>query len=217
MEISINQDQGLFIQSYNDGFTTLGFDNVFNTLKKIVQRLGLPIPVLEEEKGTIKQYNLYMDAIKSYAAAGINETWHDPRALPEVCKVIDRCIKNGTRVRLFYGDTDTGQDWGEQNDVLGTISRTSGILKKPILVSEGECFGFTILEGCLIKIMDADTRRVLWVHERYQSPTFSITEDNSTPELPFKATMNGQLTARFPSFAKAAAWVAFMSGECMEK
>lgn len=215
MEISVNQDQGLFIKSFNGGCTTLGFDNVFQTLKKIVQRLGLSLPVREEEKGTMTQYDLYQEAIKAYGAARLNETWHHPAALPEVCKIIDRCIKNDTHVRLFYGDTETGRDWGEENDVLGTIGRTTGPLKTPILVPKGECSGTTILEHCLVKIMDADTRRVLWTHERYQSPTFLITEDN-TPKLPFKATMNGQLAARFASFAKAAAWVAFMSGECMQ-
>ena len=212
MEISVNQDQGLFIKSFDGGCTTLGFDNVFKTLAKIVHRLGLSLPVREEEKGTLAQYDLYQEAIKTYADARLNETWHHPDALPEVSKIIDRCIKNGTRVRLFYGDTNTGREWGEENDVLGTIGRTTGPLKSPIMIPKGECSGTTILEHCLLKIMDADTRRVLWVHTQYQAPTFAITEDH-TPKLPFKATMNGQPEARFASFAEAAAWVAFMSGE----
>lgn len=215
MEISVNQNQSLFVLHFAGGCTTIGFDNVFKTLAKIVQRLGLSIPVREEEKGTIAQYTLYREAIDAYAVARLNETCHHPDALPAVCKVIDRCITNGTRVRLFYGDTDTGRDWGEENDVLGTIGRSAGPLKSPILVPKGEHAGTTITEHCLVKLMDADTRRVLWVHERYQTPTFSITED-AAPKLPFKATMNGQSKARFASFAKAAAWVAFMSGECMQ-
>ena len=215
MEISVNQKQGLFVFNFDGGCTTMGFDNVFKTLAKIAQRLGLSIPVREEDKGTLSQYASYREAIDAYAAAGLNETWHDSDALPEVCKVIDRCFRNGTRVRLFYGDTETGREWGEENDVLGSIGRSVGPLKSPILILKGEHSGTTILEHCLLKIMDANTRRILWVHDRYQTPTFSITED-ATPKLPFKGTMNGQSKARFASFAKAAAWVAFMSGECMQ-
>ena len=63
--------------------------------------------------------------------------------------------------------------------------------------------------------MDANARRTLWTHERYQAPVFSIREDG-TPKYQFAVTMDGQTGARFPSFAKAAAWVAFMSGECMQ-
>jgi hypothetical protein len=215
MEISVNQDQGLFVRSFASGCTTMGFENVYKTLAKIVLRLGLDLPVREEDKGTISQYDSYQIAINAYATAGLKETWHHPAALPEVCKIIDRCIKNGTRVRLFYGDTDTGREWGEENDVLGTVGRTAGPLKSPILVSKGGCSGAAILEHCILKIMDADTRRVLWVHDRYQAPVFSIREDDKYPKLPFAASMDGQTCARFTSFAKAAAWVAFMSGECI--
>jgi hypothetical protein len=215
MEISVNKEQGVFVQNFNDGCTTLGSDQDFKILAKIVHRLGLSIPVRENEKGTLSQYLLYKEAIKAYADARLNETWHHPDALPEVSKIIDRCIKNGTRVRLFYGDTNTGHEWGEENDVLGTIRRTTGPLKSPIMIPKGEHSGSKILEHCLLKIMDADTHSVLWVHKHYQTPAFAITEDH-TPKLPFMATMNGQLKARFTSFAKAAAWVAFMSGECMQ-
>ena len=215
MEFTVNTERGLFVQNFNDGCTALGFDQVFKTLEKIVQRLGLSMPVREDDKGTLSQYLLYKEAIKAYADARLSETWHHPDALPEVCKVIDRCLVSGARVRLFYGDTNTGREWGEENDVLGTIGRTSGPLKSPILVPKGERSGTTILEHCLVKIMNADTRRVLWVHDRYQAPVFSITEDH-TPKLPFNATMDGISKARFASFAKAAAWVAFMSGECLQ-
>lgn len=214
MEISVNQNQGLFVLNFDGGCTTMGFDHVFKTLAKIVQRIGLSMPVREDEKGTIAQYTLYREAIDAYASAGLRETWHHPDALPEVCKVMDRCIKNGARVRLFYGDTVTGRDWGEENDVLGTVGRTTGPLKSPILIPKGEHAGTTILEHRILKIMDADTHRVLWTHEQYQAPLFSIKED-STPKYSFAATMDGQTKARFQSFAKAAAWVAFMSGECM--
>lgn len=151
MEISVNNDQGLFVLNFDGGCTTMGFDKVFKTLAKIVQHLGLSMPVREEEKGTLSQYALYREAIDAYTAAHLNETWHHPDALPAVCKVIDRCLNNGTRVRLFYGDTETGRDWGEENDVLGTIGRTTGPLKTPILVPKGEYSGTVINESSIVK------------------------------------------------------------------
>ena len=36
----------------------------------------------------------------------------------EVIKGLENAIKNRSRVRFFYGDNDTGEDWGEENDVL---------------------------------------------------------------------------------------------------
>lgn len=214
MEISVNNEQGLFVLSFHGGCTTLGFDHVLNTLKRIVQRLGLSVSVHEEEKGTLTQYAQYQAAVKSYAEARLDETWHDPDASHKVCKIIDRCIKNGTRVRLFYGDTDSGRDWREENDVLGTIGRTLGPFKSPILIPKGKNGGTMVLERHLVKIMDADSRHTLWAHERYKAPVFSIREDGK-PKFPFAVTMDGMTTCRFTSFAKAAAWVAFMAGECM--
>ncbi len=214
MEISVNKNQSLFVFSFDGGCTTMGFENVFKILKRIVQQLGLSLLVHEDEKGSLSQYSQYQAAVKAYADARLNETWHDPDASPEVCKVIDRCIKNSTYVRLFYGDTESGRDWGEENNVIGTVSRTTGPLKTPILMPKGENFGDIIPEQCIVKIVDADTRRTLWAHERYKAPVFSIREDG-TPKFPFAVTMNGEAAANFTSFAKAAAWVAFMAGECM--
>lgn len=44
-------------------------------------------------------------------------------------------------VRIWLGDTQTGRAWAEENDVIGTIGRSTGTMEVPLLVEAGELAG----------------------------------------------------------------------------
>jgi hypothetical protein len=44
--------------------------------------------------------------------------------------------KNQRKIRLFYGDTQTGQSWFDEHDVVGRIGRSTGSIKVPLLVAD---------------------------------------------------------------------------------
>jgi len=221
MDVFINQEQGLFVESDNGGYSCLGFDVVFKHLKELVARIGEQIvgPVIESAKGTIEQYEQYCRAVSAYAKSGDTNTWFGYDTPKEVRTVLERCRKDGSVVRIFYGDTATGRDWLDECDTIGRIGRSNGVTKVPLIVPEGEHGGPAILDDCIVKIMDAKSGHVLYQHPKYYQQEFDI----RVLDTPIKASRGKPYThgvwvggiqhANFTSHAKAAAWVGFMAGE----
>ena len=63
--------------------------------------------------------------------------------------------------------------------------------------------------------MDVADRKVLWEHPKYQAPQLQIVAER-VGEDPYSVFVDGGPHASFRTLAKAAQWVAFMAGECME-
>jgi len=215
MNVVLNQEQQLFVVPTGRGCSTLGFEYVFKQLKQLVARLDISITVREDEKGTIGQYADYQRAITEAGRANLKETWFHLETPFEVRRILERYRKSRKPIRVFYGDRETGRDWLEENDVTGIVARTSGIFKVPILLKIGETWGTSILDHCIVKLMDVEDRRVLWVHLQYQAPVMSIVTDRHGIYT-HAVIVDGELHAHFKSTSKAAQWVAFMAGECME-
>ena len=74
------------------------------------------------------------------------------------------------RIRIYYGDVKTGRDWGDKDE--GYIGRTTGKIKRPILVHNTRSSGGSILlDDCIVKIEYANKKR----HFRgliYQHPNY---------------------------------------------
>lgn len=71
----------------------------------------------------------------------------------ELVRILENIRHDGTRVTLDYGDVKTGESWGEQYDITGTLSRSTGRIKIPILIHNSRSFGGgAILDHCIIGI-----------------------------------------------------------------
>lgn len=210
--VSINEKQSLFSIKNGDGYTTMGFQHVYDTLNALIKRGNLKdFEVKESEIGTIQQYNQYTEAFGKYAKLNRNTTWHSPNALPAVKKIIDEYMHIDIPLRIFYGDVETGRDFLEECDVIGKIGRSTGVFKTPILVTKDGYGGPALLEDIIIKIMRADTGQVLWTHKNYQKPTFDIQKKESMHEV----YVNGSLQASFKNVEEAANFISFLSGNSM--
>jgi hypothetical protein len=215
MDVVINNDQELFVVSAGRGYSTLGFEFVFKQLKQLVARLNLSIQIREDEKGTIGQYADYQKAVAEAAKANIKETWFSLETPTVVRRLLEHYRRSGKLIRIFYGDVRTGEDWLEENDVVGKVGRSSGTFKIPILLQEGESWGVSILDKSIVRLMDVATRKILWEHSTYQSPKLEILATRCGTNN-YVVNLDGGPHASFSSYAKAAQWVAFMAGECME-
>lgn len=60
--IKLNKEQGLYIIPFGNGFTTYGFDVVFNRAKKLA--LELNVPFAPKRRGTMKVYEAYLKLLK---------------------------------------------------------------------------------------------------------------------------------------------------------
>ena len=90
----------------------------------------------------------------------------------KVTEILERCRRHGTRVRLYYGDVETGRDWGEFNDVAGRIGRSMGPVKILILLHNASSIGGSgILDQCIVRIRYANRKNGgnLYLHPKYHT------------------------------------------------
>lgn len=90
----------------------------------------------------------------------------------KVKDILDRFMHSSERLFLDTGDTTTGQSWGECYDIQGTLGRTMGPLKSPILLANSRSHGGgIILDHCIVRIKFTGKNGLeLYKHPNYQPP-----------------------------------------------
>lgn len=135
----------------------------------------------------------------------------------KVIAIIENYMHSGKRLRVFYGDTVTGEDWGEENDVIGRIGRSMGTSKIPLLVYNRHSFGGGGIPcNSIVKIVDVASKRVLYRHSNYHQPVYTI-KTSLAENLPYMVYANDKNVANFKSATSASNWVLFMTGKRMCK
>ena len=64
----------------------------------------------------------------------VNGTSYHINTHSTIVDILERARQNRTRIILDYGDTETGQSWGERFDICGYVGRSTGQSKIPLLV-----------------------------------------------------------------------------------
>ncbi len=82
--------------------------------------------------------------------------------------LLENLRQNKTRVKLCFGDTQTGEDWEEKFDTVGRIGRSTGPKMVPLLIhnSRSTC-GVAILTHCIVKISESKGGKILYQHLKY--------------------------------------------------
>lgn len=141
----------------------------------------------------------------------------DDRTPVGVVKSLLRAMKWHTKIRIFYGDWQSGDDWGEEYDVIGYVGRSSGWMKIPLLLPcRRSTGGGAILDRCVVKIMDVSSKEVLYEHPEFKCKKYEI-GPSDLPQYGAAVFVNGEVVARFSTSEKADRWVAFMEGRRMKK
>ena len=86
-------------------------------------------------------------------------SYHDdtPR---EVIDILERARQARFRIRLDYGDPETGESWGEVFDIEGYVGRSTGPIKIPLLVHNARSMGGgAIMDDKIIGIAHANKQR----------------------------------------------------------
>jgi hypothetical protein len=134
----------------------------------------------------------------------------------EVRAILDTAIANRSRLRLWYGDTETGKQWNDEYDMLGYIGRSTGRIKIPLIIANSRSMGGPgILDNCIIAIA---TRPGVFA---YKHPTLDLGKWTTGPaqsegylEASFK---DGELIGQFKKPGQAARHCGFMTGERFAK
>lgn len=134
-----------------------------------------------------------------------------------VKQCLEHCYYSKLRIRIWYGDTKTGLSWMEEHDVTGTIGRSTGRQKIPLLIKNSRSLsGGGILCHCIIRIDVISSKRTIYEHPLFNVPmlTVATNNDNDTKnKCPFIVLKNNELQARFKSEKQAKNYIGFMTGE----
>ena len=155
----------------------------------------------------------------------VNGTSYDARASDKLIQALENARLTNKRVRIWFGDSVTGAVWNEENDVVGTISRSTGAIKVPLLVANRRSLGGGILlERHIVHMVDTKTKQVLYSHKLFKMPIAEIVDckffdtcPNNPKNLTHSVMLDGKLGGNFESYAQARRYADFMTGERMGK
>ena len=97
-------------------------------------------------------------------------TFHDETPIT-VCNILNDAISSrlSKRIRIFFGDKETGKDWNEFYDTIGYVGRSSGLIKIPLMIHNTRSTGGgAILDHCIVKI--TVDKKTVYQHPKYHCP-----------------------------------------------
>ena len=215
--ITLNLEQRLNVIATDGGVGCFGFHNARDHARQIAQRLQRPdLMPGADEVGALTGYERYLAAVRAWGESSQSDsTYFDPGTDPRLARVLESCRRDGRKVRLVLGDTGTGASSLDEFDVVGTIGRSTGILKVPLLVEPGEAGGTAILCAHVLALMDWDTGLPLCRHDRWQPPELRIRASDDD-QRPWAVVLHEQPVANFDDIGKVGAYLAFMRGASVE-
>ena len=98
-----------------------------------------------------------------------NGTWYNIETEDKIVSILENIRISGKRVRFHWGNAKTGEDWGDVYDVAGTIGRSTGEIKIPLLINNKRSMGGGgILTHCIVKITTtSNVKKVIYQHPKY--------------------------------------------------
>lgn len=218
---SINHEGRLYNIKESGGYSCLGFDVLESRIigySRHLARHGIALPFKRAAAvGTTERFNQYEATFAALVKAPpMNETFYDSRTPAAVVEALEKARLNGWRVRLFYGDPETGRAWTEENDVIGTIGRSMGPIKIPLLIANARSLGGPgILDSSIVAIITGPGCFI------YRHPGFDVGQwaavSSDLPDYVAAVTHNGKIHARFKTELGARRYLGFMRGERMSK
>jgi hypothetical protein len=111
-----------------------------------------------------------------------------------VCEILENARTSNQRIQIYYGDAATGKNWNEENDTRGTIGRSGGSVKVPLLIATSRSHGGgAILDHCIVKIRDR--YGVIYKCKNYKESIFEIVPSD-LPEYSHNVIIDGELYSR---------------------
>lgn len=123
-------------------------------------------------------------------------------------------LSRSQRVRVWLGHQSTGRSWNEENNVTGHLGRSTGTNPIPLLVHNSRSYGGgPLLTGCIVKMTDTRTGRVLWQHPNFSQDVFTFTASDLPEYEAGVSAGESQFHARFKTVKSAHRYVDFMNGK----
>ncbi len=137
----------------------------------------------------------------------------------DVIDVLKRAKYQGFRIRIHYGNRETGRSDLSEFEIMGTIGSSMGPLKVPLLIQRSYSMGGgAISTGRIVRIQSMSGK------DLYRHPTFYVPDMRVVKRLePLQQRRYGPLThevwvdeearGAFACEIRAKHWIEFMKGE----
>ena len=136
---------------------------------------------------------------KSYKVS-YDGTYYSSETPDEVIEILERARKEKTRLKLYYGDKETGRDYLEEHDTIGKIGRSTGTIKIPLILSMyNSTGGPALFDNGIVKIVTSPRREILWCHPRYHQPSITmrkIIDTSLSNNYSHELIVNGEVWSR---------------------
>jgi len=133
---------------------------------------------------------------------------------PEVQKLLAELCGTQRDVRIFFGDTETGIAWADENDVYGRIGRSMGPKRVPLLIAKRKDGGPALLTACILAIKSGP-HTFLYKHPKFDPGVWTWETGANVAGYVETAFHNGDIHARFKKAGAAVRYCAFMEGRRM--
>lgn len=216
-QVTLDSAQRLYVIACAEGHSCFGFDNARDHTSQIASQLARDdLAFGPADHGELSGYDKYLLAVHAWGQSPLCErTYFDPGTDAQAARVLENCRKCRRKVRLILGDTDTGDSWLDEHDVVGHIGRSTGQLKVPLLIEPGDDGGPAILTASLLAIVDWDSGEFLFRHATIRAPELSIRAAEDA-DLRWEVLRGDVVIARFEDIGQAGGYVAFMRGATVE-
>lgn len=103
----------------------------------------------------------------------VNGTYYKQETPELVIQALESARRCKRRVRVVYGDTETGYSWSEVHDVAGYVGRSMGFIKIPLLVHNRRSLGGGgLLDHCILGIRSTLANRDGTYRWYYRHPLY---------------------------------------------
>lgn len=215
--VTINNQQRLFVIESGVGVSCLGFDVVDEQRRYIAAELKIELH--DAAIGTLEAYEQHQSLVRLWCEKAKEDksmiffgSLSVPLALQ---KVLRKLVKTTELVRIMLGDPATGTVWMEEHDVVGRIGLSMGPMRVPLLVPEGERYGAPLLCDNVLMIKDWETSEVLFVRP-FNAPALRVIAEDTADGARFDVIDDeDRIQARFETATQAYAYMAFVAGACV--
>lgn len=140
-----------------------------------------------------------------------NGTCYHIETSDEVINVLENAIATNERIRVFYGDKETGRDWCEEYDTIGTIGRSTGSIKIPLLIKRIDSTGGgSLLTHCIVKV--TQNKREVYKHPEYHIGELAKKFPMPHKEYKFGVLRDGDNIANFKTAWQTENYIKFLKG-----
>ena len=175
--------------------------------------------VIHLDNGNSFEYVNYHGTWFTYGSNIQNEGWKY-KENEKLWNVLSSLVHSGKRVRIWYGDVETGRSWNDIYDVMGRIGRSTGRISFPIMVSNSRsCGGMALLDASIIRIDDIKEKRTLYRLYNFHVEDMKVYEIFGDANFRYQVAKlsedsgEWEVQASFKTEQQAHNYVAFMRGK----